>query len=202
MVNAIYGKKIGSTQIFSNAGKAIFVTAIEAEPCTVVQVKDAANDGYNALKVGFGPVKEKKVTNPIKGIFEKSKLPLKKYLKEIRVDNFDKEYKPGDQIDIQIFKVGDKVKITGISKGKGFAGVIERYNFHRGPVSHGSHSIRKTWFCWYVCNSFKRCIKAKKCLEGLGGKKVTISSYRDYRYNYGPEPDIWLKAVFRDLQAM
>ena len=173
MVNAIYGKKIGSTQVFNNAGNAIFITAIEAEPCTIVQVKDAANDGYNALKVGFGPVKEKKVTNPIKGIFEKGKIPLKKYLKEIRFENFDKDYKCGDQIDIQIFKVGDKVKITGNSKGKGFAGVIERHNFHRGPVSHGSHNIRKPGSVG-MCSSPSRIAKGKKMPGRLGGKRVTI----------------------------
>ncbi|MBM3709249.1 MAG: 50S ribosomal protein L3, partial [Actinobacteria bacterium] len=144
MVNIIYGKKVGSTQIFNNSGTAVYVTAIEAEPCTVVHVKDLDSDGYNALRVGFGSIKEKNLKNPLKGIFSKANLPARKYLKELRVDSFDREYKPGDQIDIQIFKVGDKVKISGIAKGKGFSGVIKRHNFHRGPMTHGSHSIRKT----------------------------------------------------------
>ena len=188
MVNAIYGKKVGSTQVFNNAGNAIFITAIEAEPCIIVQVKDAANDGYNALKVGFGSVKEKKVTNPIKGIFEKGKLPLKKYLKEIRFDNFDKDYKCGDQIDIQIFKVGDKVKITGNSKGKGFAGVIERHNFHRGPVSHGSHNIRQPGSVGMCFFTFKNCKRQKNAWK-IGRQKGHDTTNRNYRYNTGPEFD-------------
>jgi large subunit ribosomal protein L3 len=173
MINAIYGKKVGSTQIFTGTGNAVFVTAIEAEPCTIVQVKNTEKDGYNALKVGFLPVKEKKVNQPIKGIFEKAKLPIRKHLKEIRIDSFDKDYKPGDQIDVQVFKVGDKVKITGKSKGKGFAGVIERHNFHRGPVSHGSHNIRKTGSVG-MCSSPSRVAKGKKMPGRMGGKKVTL----------------------------
>jgi large subunit ribosomal protein L3 len=173
MIDAIYGKKIGSTQIFGNGGIAVMVTAIEAEPCTIVQVKDIEKDGYNALKVGLVQVKEKKVNKPTRGIFEKAKSSLKKHLKEIRVESFDSEYKPGDQIDIQIFKIGDKVKISGKSKGKGFAGVIARHNFHRGPVTHGSHNIRKTGSVG-MCSSPSRVAKGKKMPGRMGGKKVTI----------------------------
>jgi len=173
MVNSIYGKKVGSTQIFSSEGAAIYVTAIEAAPCTVVQVKDDSSDGYRSLKVGFGNVKEKKVNKPSKGIFAKNNLAAKKYLKELRVDDFDQEYKPGDQIDVQIFKIGDKVKITGISRGKGFAGVIKRYNFHRGPLTHGGHSIRKTGSVG-MCATPSKVHKGKKMPGRMGGKKVTI----------------------------
>lgn len=173
MVNAIYGKKVGSTQIFNNTGAAIYVTAIEAEPCTVVCVKDLTSDGYNALKVGFGSVKEKNLTNPVKGIYGKANLPLKKYLREIRVDSFDKEYKLGDQIDINIFKVGDKVKISGVTKGKGFSGVIKRHGFHRGPVTHGSHSIRKPGSIG-MCATPSKVHKGKKMPGRMGGKKITL----------------------------
>jgi len=172
MVNAIYGKKIGSTQVFSSTGAAIYVTAIEAEPCMVVQVKQEATDGYKALKVGFGSIKENKATKPAKGVFSKNSLQVKRYVKELRVDDFDKEYKPGDLIDVQVFNIGDKVKITGVARGKGFAGVIKRYNFHRGPVSHGSHSIRKTGAVG-MCATPSKVHKGKKMPGRMGGKRVT-----------------------------
>ncbi|MBM3714002.1 MAG: 50S ribosomal protein L3 [Actinobacteria bacterium] len=175
MVNIIYGKKVGSTQIFNNSGTAVYVTAIEAEPCTVVHVKDLDSDGYNALRVGFGSIKEKNLKNPLKGIFSKANLPARKYLKELRVDSFDREYKPGDQIDIQIFKVGDKVKISGIAKGKGFSGVIKRHGFHRGPMTHGSHSIRKTGSIG-MCATPSKVHKGKKMPGRMGGKKITLPS--------------------------
>ncbi len=173
MVDAIYGKKIGCTQVFNKIGDALYVTAIEAEPCVVVQVKDNEKNGYNALKVGFGKVNEKRATRPYKGEFTKNKVDLRKYLKEIKVDKFEKEYKPGDSIDIKIFKVGDKVKITGNSKGKGFAGVIKRHNFHRGKMSHGSHSHRIPGSVG-MCATPSRILKGKKMPGRMGNRKVTV----------------------------
>jgi large subunit ribosomal protein L3 len=173
MVNAIYGRKVGSTQVFSEAGAAIHVTAIEAAPCTVVQVKNTAGDGYNALKVGFVDIKEKKLNNPIKGIYTKNKLGARKYLKEIRLEDLDVDYKPGDQIDVDIFAVGDRVKISGISRGRGFAVVIKRHNFHRGPMTHGSHSIRKTGSIG-MCATPSKVHKGKKMPGRMGGKNVTV----------------------------
>jgi len=173
MVEAIYGKKIGCTQIFNERGNALYVTAIEAEPCVVVQVKDDEKNGYNALKVGFGQIAEKKVTRPHKGEFKKNKVDLKKHLREIRVDKFDKEYKPGDSVDVNIFKVGDKVKITGKSKGKGFAGVIKRHGFHRGRMTHGSHSHRIPGSVG-MCATPSRIAKGKKMPGRMGNKKVTV----------------------------
>jgi len=174
MVNAIYGKKLGCTQIFNESGNALYVTAIEAEPCIVVQVKDDKKDGYNALKVGFGKIKERKATKPHEGEFSKNKVDLKRSLREIRVDKFDQEYKPGDSLDVKIFKVGDKVKITGNSKGKGFAGVIKRHGFHRGRMSHGSHSHRIPGSVG-MCSTPSRIVKGKKMPGRMGGSKVTIS---------------------------
>lgn len=173
MLSAIYGKKVGSTQVFNEAGAAINVTAIEASPCTVVQVKNKASDGYDALKVGFVETKEKKVNKPIKGIFLKNKIAAKKYLKEIRIESSDDSYKPGDQINVEIFNIGDKVKITGISRGRGFAGVIKRHNFHRGPMTHGSHSIRKTGSVG-MCTTPSKIHKGKKMPGRMGGKQVTV----------------------------
>ena len=174
MVDAIYGKKIGCSQIFNKNGDALYVTAIETEPCIVVQVKNSQKDGYNALKVGFGKVKEKKANKPHKGEFAKNKVDMKRYLREIRVDKFDKEYKPGDSLDIKIFKVGDKVKITGKTKGKGFAGVIKRHGFHRGRMSHGSHSHRIPGAVG-MCATPSRIAKGKKMPGRMGNNRITIS---------------------------
>ncbi len=174
MVDALYGKKIGCTQVFRDNGDAVYVTAIEAEPCVVVQVKNKESHGYNSLQVGVGQVKEKKVTKPARGVFVKNKVDLKKYLREIRVEDFDKEYKPGDSIDLTIFKPGDKVKITGKSKGKGFAGVIKRHNFQRGRMSHGSHAHRIPGAVG-MCATPAKILKGKKMPGRLGGKKTTLS---------------------------
>lgn len=174
MVNGIYGKKLGCTQIFNEKGNALYVTAIEAEQCVVIQVKDEKKDGYNALKIGFGRIKDKNATKPHKGEFTKNKVDLKRYLREIRVDEFDREYKPGDSLDLKIFKIGDKVKITGNNKGKGFAGVIKKYGFHRGRMSHGSHSHRIPGSVG-MCATPSRIAKGKKMPGRMGNKKVTIS---------------------------
>ncbi len=174
MVDALYGKKIGCTQVFRDNGDAVYVTAIEAEPCVVVQVKNKEKNGYNSLQVGVGQVRENKVNKPDKGVFARNKVDIKKYLREIRVEEFDKEYKPGDSIDISIFKPGDKVKITGNSKGKGFAGVIKRHNFHRGRMSHGSHAHRIPGSVG-MCATPAKILKGKKMPGRLGGKRTTIS---------------------------
>lgn len=174
MVDALYGKKIGCTQVFRDNGDAVYVTAIEAEPCVVVQVKDKEKNGYNSLQVGIGQVKEKKVNKPARGVFTKNKVDIKRYLREIRVDEFDKEYKPGDSIDLSIFKPGDRIKITGNSKGKGFAGVIKRHNFQRGRMSHGSHAHRIPGAVG-MCATPAKILKGKKMPGRLGGKRVTVA---------------------------
>ncbi len=174
MVSAIYGKKLGCTQIFGENGNALYVTAIEAEKGVVIQVKNNKKDGYNALKVGFGSIKDKKAIQPHKGEFVRNNLDLKKNLREIRVDEFDKDYKPGDVLDVSVFKVGDKIKITGNSRGKGFAGVIKRYGFHRGRMTHGSHSHRIPGSVG-MCATPSRIAKGKKMPGRMGHKKITIN---------------------------
>jgi large subunit ribosomal protein L3 len=173
MLDAIYGKKIGCTQVFRENGDAVYVTVVEAEPCIVVQVKDKEKDGYNSLQVGFDSISERKVNKPAGGVFSKNNITPKRYLKEIRVESFDREYKPGDSIDISIFKPGDKLKITGTTRGKGFAGVIKRHNFHRGRMSHGSHSHRIPGSVG-MCATPSKILKGKKMPGRLGGKKATI----------------------------
>jgi len=172
MVSAIYGKKIGSTQIFDDVGNAINVTAIHADPCKIIQIKNIETDGYNALKIGINETNEKKINKPLKGEFNKAKVEAMKYLREIRLEDFNSEYKVGDTIDLSVFNVGDMVKITGISKGKGFSGVLKRYNFHRGPVTHGSHNIRKPGSIG-MCATPRKVLKGKKMPGRMGGVQVT-----------------------------
>lgn len=138
----VYGKKLGMTQIFSEDGIAIPVTVIEVEPMTVVAKKTEEKDGYNAIVVSFGDIKEKNVNKPQKGIFAKAGVPVKRNLKEIKVDNVG-EYEIGKEIDLTVFEDGDAVDVRGVSKGKGFQGNIKRHGQHRGPSSHGSNYHRR-----------------------------------------------------------
>lgn len=137
MNKAIIGKKIGMTQIFNENGKVIPVTVVEAGPCVVVQKKTTEKDGYEAIQVGFGDIREKLVNKPAKGHFAKAGVSLRRTLKEFRLDNAS-EYEVGQEIKAEIFAAGDKVDVSGVSKGKGFQGVIKRWNAQRGPMTHGS----------------------------------------------------------------
>ena len=130
MQKAIIGKKIGMTQIFDANGKVIPVTVVEAGPCVVSQKKTVESDGYNAVQVVFGDLKANKVNKPMKGHFAKGDVAPKKTLREFRFENID-AYNVGDLIKADVFAAGDKVDVTGTSKGKGYAGVIKRWNFHR-----------------------------------------------------------------------
>ena len=142
MKKALIGKKIGMTQIFDEKGKVIPVTAIEVGPCTVVQIKTVEQDGYQAVQLGFGDVKESKLNKPELGKFAKSKITPKKYLREVRLDSIE-GIKVGDELKADVFAAGDKVDIQGTSKGKGFQGVIKRHGQHRGPMGHGSMYHRR-----------------------------------------------------------
>lgn len=142
MVKEIYGKKLGMTQIFAENGTAIPVTVIEVKPCTIVSKKTIDRDGYNAIVISFGEIKEKNVNKPMKGVFAKASVPAQRHLREVKVDNLD-EYEIGKTIDVSIFENGDKVDVQGTSKGKGFQGVIKRHGLSRGPMSHGSHHHRR-----------------------------------------------------------
>ena len=142
MKKAIIGRKVGMTQIFDETGKVIPVTVLEAGPCVVAQVKSTETDGYNAVQLGFGDVKESKLNNPEKGHFTKSKLALKKHLREFRMDSVE-DVKVGDELKADVFAKGDKVDIQGTSKGKGFQGVIRRHHQSRGPMGHGSMYHRR-----------------------------------------------------------
>ncbi len=142
MKKGLYGKKLGMTQIFDENGLVIPVTVVEVEPCLVVRKKTVETDGYNALVVATGKVKEKHMNKPIKGQFDKIKLSYRKYIKELRLDNVD-DYNVGDEIKADIFEAGELVDVQGLSKGKGFQGVIKRHGQHIGPKGHGSMYHRR-----------------------------------------------------------
>ena len=179
MKKALIGKKIGMTQIFDEKGTVIPVTVIEAGPCTVVQIKTQQTDGYDAVQLGFGDIKEKKVTKPIKGHFAKAKLTPKKHLREFRVDNIS-EYKIGDEKKADVFQVGDIVDIQGITKGKGFQGVIKRHGQHRGPMGHGSMYHRRPGSMG-ACATPGRVFKGKKLPGHMGVETVTIQNLKVVR---------------------
>ena len=142
MIKGIIGKKLGMTQVYDRFGDLIAVTVVEAGPCVVTQIKTQEKDGYEALQIAFGDVKEKNVTMPLKGHFAKANAPLKRVIKEVKVDDIT-EYQLGQEIKADVFAVGDAVKVTGISKGKGFAGAMKRWHFHGGEATHGSMFHRK-----------------------------------------------------------
>ena len=138
MKKAIVAKKIGMTQVFNQeTGEMIPVTVLEAGPCVVTQVKTVEHDGYSAVQVGFGDIREKLVNKPDKGQFAKAGVEVKRMLEELKLDDAE-NYKVGDVIKADMFAVGDKVDASGISKGKGYQGAIKRHGFGRGPMEHGS----------------------------------------------------------------
>ena len=141
-MKTIIGKKVGMTQIFDEKGKVIPVTVIEAGPCVVAQVKTVETDGYNAIQLGFGDVKETKINKPERGHFAKANLTAKKHLREFRVEDFE-DLTVGSEIKADAFEAGDKIDVQGTTKGKGFQGVIKRHGQSRGPMGHGSMYHRR-----------------------------------------------------------
>ena len=136
-MKAILGKKVGMTQIFTEEGNVVPVTVVEAGPCVVVAKKTIESDGYNAIQVGFGAVKENRVNKPEAGHFKKAGVEMRKVLREFRTDDVE-SYEIGQEIKADVFENGDIIDVTGTSKGKGYAGAIKRYGQHRGPMAHGS----------------------------------------------------------------
>lgn len=173
MKKAILGRKLGMTQIFDEKGKVIPVTAIEAGPCTVVQIKTKDTDGYEAVKLGFGDVKESKLTKPKMGEFKKTNTTPKKHLREFRLEEIS--YNVGDEIKADIFVAGDSVDITGTSKGKGFQGVIKRHGQSRGPMGHGSMYHRRPGSMGSTSTP-GRVFKGKKLPGHMGMETVTIQN--------------------------
>lgn len=175
MKKGIIGKKIGMTQIFTEAGKVIPVSVIEAGPCVVVQKKTVENDGYNAVQLGFGDATEKSLKKPLTGHFKKADVALKKTLKEFRLDNTD-ELNVGDTVAADIFAEGEYVDVSGTSKGKGFAGTIKRWNNSRIKETHGSGPVHRHAGSMGACSSPSRIFKGKGMPGHLGAEKVTIQN--------------------------
>jgi large subunit ribosomal protein L3 len=174
MKKGIIGRKLGMTQIFDEKGNVIPVTVIEAGPCVVAQVKTVETDGYNALQLGFGEVKSKHINKPEAGHFAKSKIENKKHLREFRLDSIE-SVKVGDEIKADVFAAGENVDIQGISKGKGFQGVIKRHGQHRGPMGHGSMYHRRPGSMGPTSTP-GRVFKGKKLPGHMGVDKVTIQN--------------------------
>ena len=170
MGRAILGKKIGMTQLFEADGRVHPVTVIEAGPCVVVQKKHTATNGYEAIQVGFGDIRERKANKPAAGHFAAAKVKPKRYLREFRVESAD-AFQLGQEIRVDQFAAGELVDVTGTSRGRGFAGVIKRWNFHRGPMGHGSKYHRGTGSM--SATGPARIFKGRKLPGRLGGERVT-----------------------------
>ncbi len=172
MKKGIIGKKIGMTQIFDEVGNVIPVTVIEAGPCVVAQKKTAENDGYDAVQLGFIDAKEKKTTKPQKGHFEKGGVAVKKHLKEFRLDDCS-ALNVGDTVSADTFVVGDKVDVTGITKGRGYTGAIKRWNLHMLGKTHGIGPIHRQSGSMGVIDP-ARIFKNKKMAGQYGNEQVTV----------------------------
>ena len=174
MAKVILGKKLGMTQIFTPDGQMIPVTVVEAGHGVVLQNKTVENDGYNAVQLGYGAVKDKRVTSPMKGHFDKAGVKPVKFIREVRLP-VPSEYIVGQEIGVDVFAAGDMIDVTGIAKGKGFAGVIKRWNFRRGPMAHGSKSHREPGSMGpRMSGGGGRVFKGKKLPGRMGGQKVTV----------------------------
>ena len=174
MAKAILGRKLGMTQIFTEEGRVVPVTVVESGNNFVLRNKTDETDGYNAVQIGFGDVKEKNVTKPLKGHFEKAGVKAVRFIREMRL-SAPSEYNVGDTIGVDIFAAGDLVDVVGTSKGKGFAGGIKRHNFARGPMGHGSKSHREPGSTGaMISGPGGRVLKGKKLPGRMGGERVTV----------------------------
>ena len=173
MEKAIIGKKVGMTQIFDEAGKVIPVTVIEAGPCTVVQKKTEEKDGYNAVQLGYGDVPERKLTKPELGHLKKAGDALKKVLKEFKLDNCD-ALNVGDEVKVDVFAEGDRVDVTGISKGHGYQGVIKRHGAARLKESHGTGPVHRHAGSMGSSTDPSRIFKGKIGAGQMGNEQVTV----------------------------
>ena len=174
MKKGIIGRKVGMTQIFDEKGNVIPVTVIEAGPCTVAQVKTVETDGYDAVQLGFGEVKDKHINKPEKGHFAKAGLEAKKHLREFRLDSVE-GVKVGDTVNADVFEAGEKIDVQGTSKGKGFQGVIKRHGQHRGPMGHGSMYHRRPGSMGSTSTP-GRVFKGKKLPGHMGRVTITIQN--------------------------
>ncbi|MGP1470219.1 MAG: 50S ribosomal protein L3 [Schwartzia sp. (in: firmicutes)] len=174
MSKAILGRKLGMTQLFTEEGKVVPVTVVESGKNVVIQNKTVETDGYNAVQLGFGEVKEYKVTKPLKGHFAKAGVQPVKFIRELRLSD-PSAYQVGDTLGVDVFAAGDLVDVTGTSKGKGFAGTVKRHHFARGPMGHGSKSHREPGSTGAMISGHGgRVLKGKKLPGQMGHERVTV----------------------------
>jgi len=178
MARGILGRKIGMTQLFVD-DQAVGATVIEATPCTVVGIRTIETDGYNALQLGYDEVKESKLSRPVAGHYAKAGVAPHRRLFEVRVDDVS-EYTVGDTIDVGQFEEGEAIDIAGLSKGRGFQGVVKRWNFAGGPKTHGSHFHRRPGSVGN-CVEPGRVIKGKKLPGQMGARRITVRGLRVLR---------------------
>ena len=172
MVNALIGKKLGMSQLFSPDGEVTPVTVIQVGPCTVTQIKSVASDGYNAVQLGFGEKKPQRTKKPLLGHFKKSGKGPFAVVREVRVDDVG-EFELGQEVSADIFQVGELVHVVGKTMGKGFAGTIKRWNFSRGPMSHGGMNKRAPGSIG--CSATPaRVIKGRKMPGQMGNRRATV----------------------------
>lgn len=174
MCNTIIGRKLGMTQVWSEDDQVIPVTVIEAGPCVVTQIKTNDKEGYDAIQIGFGEVKENKLNKPMGGHFKKADTAARKYISEVRVEDAG-AYELGQELNLEGFAEVGKVHVSGISKGKGFAGTIKRHNFSSGPGAHGSHFHRAPGSVGQ-CATPARVYKGKRMPGHMGSEKVTVKN--------------------------
>jgi large subunit ribosomal protein L3 len=173
MEKALIGKKLGMTQVFDEKGNVVPVTVIEAGPCPVVFLKTRENDGYEAVQLGFGDIRVKKVTKPLAGHFRKQGVGPRKTLREFKLE---KDVKVGDVLKADLFESGEKVDVVGTSKGKGTAGVLKRWNFSKLKESHGTGPVARHAGSIGACSSPSRVYKGKKMAGRLGHERVTVQN--------------------------
>jgi len=179
MINTILGRKIGMTQVWNDKDEVVPVTVIQAGPCAVSQVKTVESDGYCAVQIGFGDIKDKNVNKPMKGHFAKAGVKPVRHLREVRVPEGE-EHVCGELVTVASFADVKKVDVTGRSKGKGFQGTIKRYNFNAGRKTHGSHNYRQHGSIGQ-CSTPSRVFKGVKMPGQMGNKRVTVRNLQVVR---------------------
>jgi large subunit ribosomal protein L3 len=172
----LIGKKLGMTQLFEESGKVVPVSVIEAGPCPVVQVKTTEKEGYAAIQIGFAETRESRSTSPRNGHFKKAGLKPQRILREERVDDAS-AFTVGDVLDVKVFEGVEKVTVTGVSKGRGFAGTVKRHNFQRGRKTHGNKSYREPGSVG-MCATPSRIFKGKRLPGRMGGVQRTVRNLR------------------------
>ena len=176
MLKGLIGKKIGMTQVFDEEGAAVPITLIEAGPCYVTHIRTPKNEGYNAVQLGFGETKPKRLTGGQLGHLKNTNAPPLRYLREFRVSETD--HKKGDKVTVEVFEVGDAVDVIGTSKGKGFAGAMKRHGFHGGPKTHGQSDRHRAPGSIGATTGVAKVFKGKKMPGRMGNKRVTSSNVK------------------------